>query len=461
MSQLRSRAPVKPERSFDVKDPFRPKHAVSLLNASISRCGRFAWTFILACALTPNATAQKSTTSDLESLKSELKARITEVKFAWTAESQQKLIDVCFKAYDAFWYQWQDEGKRYGFTDTRKDFQRYVNAYWKTHKILPRNRQCGFWFADQISSGRQHSRDYALTDFNAHHIANKDDKHSARMLYLLWATGLGGVQPEPVEAAGWLRAATKRAEELNPQRQNHAASKPASRPPIDPIEANLQRWLERRRSNLHLSSLHSEIRNTLKSGKHYVELKPAQAVYTKPSEVEVRLFTSYVGCKPCVDLHLALEARLPHWNEQKPSFIVLNRVFVQRWDGGAKEHARLFYSLAALGRSDLYAHVTKAIAADGRAFIGADAAMALSMQQTFVQSHGVDPESYKKIAQSFSTEARLRGSKEESLKLKLEVLDMPAVLVSGKYLIHARNVGGASGMLLLAEALADASKPPE
>jgi hypothetical protein len=178
--------------------------------AVLTRC-------MLVCALSTSVCAQQGASATLKSLNAEFDSRISAVKDSWDPPLQRVNIDACFKMYNVLWGKWEEEGKLYGFTGFRKNFQEYMNQHWKSKPVLVSDQQCGFWFADQISVGREYAGDYARADFMAHHVANKQDNHSAYMLYLLWATGRGGTQPEPEEAARWLQAAQKRARLVGPQ----------------------------------------------------------------------------------------------------------------------------------------------------------------------------------------------------------------------------------------------------
>src|SRR5262245_51611148 len=106
---------------------------------------RYAWILLFAVSLVIRAEAQESREAKLQSLNARLDERMRLVKAHKTPADQQQLTDDCFKLYDALYFQWEDEGKRSGSTGDRKNFPRYVRAYWTAHPVAPIDRQCGYW----------------------------------------------------------------------------------------------------------------------------------------------------------------------------------------------------------------------------------------------------------------------------------------------------------------------------
>src|SRR5271156_420394 len=82
------------------------------------------------------------------------------------------------------------------------------------------------------------------------------------------------------------------------------------------------------------------------AGANYKALLPAQPTDVAPGKVEVIEFFWY-GCPHCY----ALDPSLQSWLKNKPAYIDFRRVHVT-WGEIHREHARLFYTLQALGKLD-------------------------------------------------------------------------------------------------------------
>ena len=85
-----------------------------------------------------------------------------------------------------------------------------------------------------------------------------------------------------------------------------------------------------------------------KPGVNYDPLVPAQPTNVSPGKVEV-VEVFWLGCPHCY----ALEPFIQSWLKSKPAYIDFVRVPVM-WGPVHRAHARLFYALQALNRSDLF-----------------------------------------------------------------------------------------------------------
>ena len=81
-------------------------------------------------------------------------------------------------------------------------------------------------------------------------------------------------------------------------------------------------------------------------GKNYKVVSPAQPTNVAPGKVEV-IEMFWYGCPHCYALDPAIES----WRKNKPVHIEFVRVPVM-WDQVHRAHARLFYTLKALGKLD-------------------------------------------------------------------------------------------------------------
>src|SRR6185312_2538796 len=84
-----------------------------------------------------------------------------------------------------------------------------------------------------------------------------------------------------------------------------------------------------------------------KPGTQYDVISPAQPTTVPPGKVEV-LEVFWLGCPHCY----ALEPYIQQWLKNKPAYVEFVRVPVM-WGPVHRAHARLFYTLEALGRDDL------------------------------------------------------------------------------------------------------------
>src|SRR6185312_821233 len=99
----------------------------------------------------------------------------------------------------------------------------------------------------------------------------------------------------------------------------------------------------------HLDALPSDAQlpsGKWKPGVNYDPIVPAQPTAVSPGKVEV-VEVFWLGCPHCY----ALEPYVQAWLKNKPSYIEFVRIPVM-WGPVHRGHARLFYTLAALNRSD-------------------------------------------------------------------------------------------------------------
>lgn len=181
-------------------------------------------------------------------------------------------------------------------------------------------------------------------------------------------------------------------------------------------------------------------------GVHYQTLSPPQATNVARGQVEV-LEVFWYGCSHCY----ALEPFLSSWNQNKPEYVAFAKVPVM-WSPQHRAHARLFYALEALGRSDLHAQVFDEIHQRGNMLLGRDEESSLDLQAAFVKTHGVDPQAFVKAAQSFGVNSNLQRA--EQIMRRYRVEGVPLLTVNGKYVTDVGRAGGQSNLLALLNDLA-------
>ena len=103
-----------------------------------------------------------------------------------------------------------------------------------------------------------------------------------------------------------------------------------------------------------------------KAGTNYVPIVPAQPTSVGPDKVEV-VEVFWYGCPHCFDL----EPYIQSWIKKKPAYVEVVRMPVM-WGPVHRAHARLFYTLQALQRSDLDQKVFEAIHNEHNMLAGKD-----------------------------------------------------------------------------------------
>lgn len=194
-----------------------------------------------------------------------------------------------------------------------------------------------------------------------------------------------------------------------------------------------------------------------KAGKNYRPLVPPQPTNTSAGQVEVIEVFAY-GCPHCAEL----EPYIASWLKTKPAYIKFEQI--PAW--GAEE-AKLYYTIEALGRSDLHPKVFKAIhPAPGERhydllFVQGDDAESTKLQRKFLMANGVSGEDFDKARNSFSLATNLKRA-DALLRRYNEIYEVgtvPSIVINGKYLTDVGSAGGHPQLLQLINDLAASEKP--
>ncbi|MGH8208060.1 MAG: thiol:disulfide interchange protein DsbA/DsbL [Steroidobacteraceae bacterium] len=183
-----------------------------------------------------------------------------------------------------------------------------------------------------------------------------------------------------------------------------------------------------------------------KPGVNYDPLVPAQPTNVSPGKVEV-VEVFWLGCPHCYALEPFIEA----WLKSKPSYIDFVRVPVM-WGPAHRAHARLFYTLQALNRSDLFEKAFDAIQQQHEPLIAASDAETLKLQQDFAKENGISPDDYEKAYNSFTVNSNLQRA--EQLTQRYQVQGVPLVVIDGKYSSDVAKAGGPQQLISLIDDLA-------
>lgn len=183
-----------------------------------------------------------------------------------------------------------------------------------------------------------------------------------------------------------------------------------------------------------------------KPGVNYDVLTPAQPTSVAPGKVEV-LEVFWLGCPHCY----ALEPYVEKWLQHKPSYVEFVRVPVM-WGPVHRAHARLFYALKALNRTDLFEKVFDAVQKDPTHLIGQDDASTLKVQEGFAQANGVKLDDFDKAYASFAVNSDLQRA--EELTQRYQVQGVPLVVVGGKYTTDVQKAGSPEQLTQMIDDLA-------
>jgi thiol:disulfide interchange protein DsbA len=159
----------------------------------------------------------------------------------------------------------------------------------------------------------------------------------------------------------------------------------------------------------------------------YQQINPPQPT-EGGGKVEVIEFFWY-GCPHCY----TLEPAVVTWAKKAPPDVVFRRVPAVPSDSWA-EHARLFYTLEAMGKlEELHQKVFDAIHKSN---------VNLNNRKTreeWLQKNGIDPSKYAEMEKSFSVATKLNRAKQMTYAYKVD--SVPRVAVNGKYVVTMEGAG--------------------
>lgn len=185
-----------------------------------------------------------------------------------------------------------------------------------------------------------------------------------------------------------------------------------------------------------------------KPGVNYNPVVPAQPTGVAPGKVEV-LEVFWLGCPHCY----ALEPFIQSWLKTKPDYIQFVRVPVM-WGPAHRAHAKLFYTLQALGRSDLFEKAFDTIQQQHQPLVAQSEEETQRLQQEFATQSGIKPDDFLKAYNSFSVNSELQRA--EQLTQRYQVQGVPLVVVNGKYTTDVGMAGSPQNLLSVVNDLAAA-----
>jgi protein dithiol oxidoreductase (disulfide-forming) len=189
-----------------------------------------------------------------------------------------------------------------------------------------------------------------------------------------------------------------------------------------------------------------------RAGVHYALLPKPQAPTVAKGKVEVSEVFWY-GCGHCY----ALDPVLEDWKSKKAPYIEFARVPVI-WGPQHQQHAKLFYTLQALGKPELHAKVFDAIHREHQPLSDRDELKAREMHFAFLSSHGVTREQFDASYDSMMVTANVRRA--AMLTQNYQVDSVPMIFINGKYSTGLTEAGGPKQLLSLINDLAAREKNP-
>jgi thiol:disulfide interchange protein DsbA len=187
------------------------------------------------------------------------------------------------------------------------------------------------------------------------------------------------------------------------------------------------------------------------AGKNYQPLVPAQPTNVAPGKVEV-VEVFWYGCPHC----FALDPYLESWRKNKPSYVEFTRVPVM-WGAVHRAHARLFYTLEALGKLDeLHSKVFSEIHEKQDPLYGNSEAETQKLQVAFAKANGISESDFLKAYNSFGVQTNLQ--KADDLGRRYKVEGVPLVVINGKYESDVGMAGNQANLIQLINDLAAGEK---
>lgn len=187
------------------------------------------------------------------------------------------------------------------------------------------------------------------------------------------------------------------------------------------------------------------------AGQHYRVLSPAQPTSVAPGKVEV-VEVFWYGCTHCY----ALEPFMQAWLKKLPADVEFVRLPVM-WSAMHRAHARLYYTLQALGKVDaLHTKAFDEMHVNKKPLAGATDDETLKAQQAFATANGISATDFANAFKSFSVQSKLQQAEELTARYKVE--GVPLVVINGKYVSDVGMAGSQANLISLINDLAAAEK---
>lgn len=189
------------------------------------------------------------------------------------------------------------------------------------------------------------------------------------------------------------------------------------------------------------------------AGVNYRPLVPAQPTDAPPGKVEV-VEVFWYGCPHCY----ALDPYVESWRKSKPAWIEFHRVPVT-WQPVHQAHARLFYTLEALGKEEELHNAVFSEMHDKKnyMFMQGDEKETLAAMVSFAKAHGISAADFTNAWNSFTVQTDMQ--KADELVHRYHVDGVPLVVVNGKYITDVNMAGSQDKVMTIVNDLAASEKP--
>jgi len=157
-----------------------------------------------------------------------------------------------------------------------------------------------------------------------------------------------------------------------------------------------------------------------REGAHYQRFANAQGTSSSPDKIEVAEVFWY-GCPHCY----SFEPYLEKWKKTLPADVAFVKIPVM-WNPTNEVHARLFYTIQALGLEDAHSAVFSEMHTK-RKMLASEGA-----QRDFIVSNfDVSEDEFNKAYRSFSVNGKIQQAK--TLTTRYQVRSVPILIINGKY----------------------------
>jgi len=173
---------------------------------------------------------------------------------------------------------------------------------------------------------------------------------------------------------------------------------------------------------------------------------PFTLTFRTAGKVEV-MEVFWYGCGHCY----ALEPYMTNWEKTKPDYIEFVRMPVM-WNPVNAAHARLFYTLVALKRTDLNAKVFDEIHTRGNMLAANDEARTRQLQLAFAKANGIAEADFLREYDGFFVNTQLKHAEDTTRRYRVDAT--PVVFVAGKYQTDVGLAGGQTELTQMIDALA-------
>jgi thiol:disulfide interchange protein DsbA len=187
-----------------------------------------------------------------------------------------------------------------------------------------------------------------------------------------------------------------------------------------------------------------------KANTNYLAVLPAQPTNVDAGQVEVLEFL-WLGCPHCYELNPHIEA----WKKKLPAYVKFSQVHVT-WDTEKQAHAKLFYTVTALGGDPLVVKAFDEIHRRGNYMVANNASATEQMQLDFAVTNGVDAAAFRREYNGFAVNASVQRANQ--LMRTYRINQVPTFIVNGKYRTDVSSAGGPDLLMQLLTDLAASEK---